>query len=94
VGTIDELTMRVAEGGLHIDLAADKIDVPAVVGSITGVTSVTAAPDGHWLVAANSDVRPEIASRIVGKGGSLRSLDAHRIGLGEAYTRFFEGRPS
>ena len=94
VGTIDELTTRVAEGGLHIDLVADQVDVPATIGSIVGVTSVTAQPDGHWTIAANSDVRPEIASRIVGKGGSLRSLDAHRIGLGEAYTRFFEERAS
>jgi ABC-2 type transport system ATP-binding protein len=94
VGTIDELTTRVAEGGLHIDLVADKIDVPGVLGSIDGVTSVTAEPDGHWIVAATSDVRPEIASRIVGRGGALRSLDAHRIGLGEAYTRFFTGGSS
>ena len=65
-----------------------------MLGSIDGVTSVTAEPDGHWIVAATSDVRPEIASRIVGRGGALRSLDAHRIGLGEAYTRFFTGGSS
>ena len=94
VGTIEELATRVADGGLHIDLSADKIDVPAVVSTIDGVTSVTAQPDGHWIVTATSDVRPAIASRIVNQGGSLRSLDAHRIGLGEAYTRFFEGGPS
>ena len=94
VGTINELTTQVAQSGLHIDLVADQIDVPAVVGGIGGVTSVTAAPDGHWTISASSDVRPEIASRIVSRGGSLRSLDAHRIGLGEAYTRFFEGRAS
>ncbi len=92
VGTIEELTTRVAEGGLQIDLVADEVDVPAIVGGIDGVTAVTSAPDGHWTIAASSDVRPEIASRIVGKGGALRSLDAHRIGLGEAYTRFFEER--
>ena len=94
VGTIDELTTRVAEGGLHIDIVADRVDVPTVLGSIDGVTAVTAQPDGHWIVSATSDVRPEIASRIVGRGGSLRSLDAHRIALGEAYTRFFEGGSS
>ena len=94
VGTIEELTTRVAEGGIHIDLVADAVDVAAIVGGIAGVTSVSAAPDGHWMIAAGSDVRPEIASRIIGKGGSLRSLDAHRIGLGEAYTRFFTETPT
>lgn len=90
VGTIDELTTRVADGGLHIDLVADAVDVPAVLGDIAGINAVTATGGGHWTVAASSDVRPEIARRIIGKGGALRSLDAHRIGLGEAYTRFFE----
>ena len=45
-----------------------------------------AFPEGQFLA--------EIDGRIVGNGGSLKSLDAHRIGLGEAYTRFFEGRAS
>jgi ABC-2 type transport system ATP-binding protein len=93
-GTIEELTTRVAQGGLLMDLAADNMDVPAIVGGIVGVPSVPAPPDGLCIVAGTSDVRPASATRIVGNGGSLRSLDAHHIGLGEAYTRFFEGGPS
>ena len=36
------------------------------------------------------DIRPDLARRIVAEGGALKSLDAHRLALGEAYTRYFE----
>ena len=32
----------------------------------------------------------QLARRIIAQGGALRSLDAQRLALGEAYTRYFE----
>ncbi|HWA43992.1 MAG TPA: ABC transporter ATP-binding protein [Hypericibacter adhaerens] len=89
-GRIDELAARVAGGAFTIDVAADAVALPDLARALEGVTSVEGTPEAGWTVSATSDVRPELARRIVAAGGALRRLEAHRIGLDEAYNRFFE----
>jgi len=90
VGTVDELSARVADSGLRIDLVADNIDIAKVTAGLAGVTVLETEGDGRWQLAAPTDIRPDLARRVVEQGGALRSLDAHRLALGEAYTRYFE----
>jgi ABC-2 type transport system ATP-binding protein len=90
VGTVAELSSRVADSGLRIDLAADGIDIAKVVAGLEGVRVLEAGGEGRWQLEAPADIRPDLARRIVEQGGALRSLDAHRLALGEAYTRYFE----
>jgi ABC-2 type transport system ATP-binding protein len=52
---------------------------------------VVAGRDGHWLVEAERDVRPELSRLIVEAGGALKNLDLRRARLDEAYRRYFEG---
>ncbi|HHY49816.1 MAG TPA: ABC transporter ATP-binding protein, partial [Alphaproteobacteria bacterium] len=89
VGTPDELSQRVAEASFRIEVEAEGID-PDKVRALPGVTAVEVLPSGSWQVAAQSDIRVDLAKTIVNGGGQLRRLDAHRMKLGEAYTKFFE----
>jgi len=91
IGTLDELAGRVAEGTFRIDVEADGVDLPKVAAQVPGVTAVTTGESGLWKVAASSDIRSELASKVVSEGGALRSLTASRMGLGEAYNRYFAG---
>jgi ABC-2 type transport system ATP-binding protein len=89
-GSIDELAARVAGGAFTIDVAADAVGLPELAKAVEGVTAVEGTPERGWTVSATTDVRPELARRIVAAGGALKRLEAHRIGLDEAYNRFFE----
>jgi len=89
IGTPDELAQRVDKASFRIELEADEVD-PEKVRQVPGVTAVEPGPTGGWQVAAQSDIRVELARTIVNSGGKLKRLDAHRMGLGEAYTKFFE----
>jgi len=89
IGTLEELARRVGDAAVQIDVAAEAVDLPPLAGAIEGVEAVSGG-DGRWQIAASRDVRPELARSVVEAGGRLRSLDAHRIGLGEAYARFFK----
>ena len=89
-GTVEELSSRVADSGFAIEVAADGIDIASLAADLPGVTVGERTPEGRWQLAAQSDIRPELARRVIAGGGQLRSLDAHRLALGEAYTRYFE----
>jgi ABC-2 type transport system ATP-binding protein len=89
-GTVDELSARVADKGFAIEIDADGVDLAKLLAGFPGVTLREKSPDGRWQLEAQSDIRPELARRIVAEGGALKSLDAHRLALGEAYTRYFE----
>ena len=93
-GTMEELSRKVADSGFDIELSADGVELAHVTQGLAGVTSAEALADGRWHIKAANDIRPELARRVVEQGGALRSLDAHRLALGEAYTRYFEEEAS
>ncbi len=88
IGTPDELAAKVGGNAVEIDLEAEAVDAKAVLSGLEGIETVSGT-DGRWRVIANRDVRPEIARRVVENGGRLIALDAHRMGLSEAYNRYF-----
>lgn len=88
IGTPDELAAKVGGNAVEIDLEAQAVDAKAVLSGLEGIETVSGT-DGRWRVIANRDVRPEIARRVVENGGRLIALDAHRMGLSEAYNRYF-----
>ncbi|MGE0237521.1 MAG: ABC transporter ATP-binding protein [Parvibaculaceae bacterium] len=90
-GTIEELAARIGGGAYVVDVEAEGIDLAKVAGLADGVKAITAGQDGHWLVEAERDVRPELARLVVETGGALRNLDLRRASLDEAYRRYFEG---
>ena len=62
----------------------------AALAGTDGVTGVTATRTGGWRVDTAADLRPEIARRVVGAGGQLRTMSIRRTTLDEVYVRFFE----
>lgn len=88
VGTLAELAAKVGGDALEIDLEAESFDAAARLSNLNGVDAVIGG-DRRWRISASRDLRPEIAARVVESGGRLIALDAHRIGLGEAYNRYF-----
>lgn len=89
VGTVEELAKRVGNGAVQIDIAATGVDLAGTGSEVDGIEKIESVADGRWKVVATRDIRPDLARHIVTNGGHLISLDAHRIGLGEAYNRFF-----
>ncbi|AUX78584.1 ABC transporter ATP-binding protein [Sinorhizobium fredii] len=89
LGTIEELADKIGGGAFIIDVEADGIDLSELGTSAEGVKSIVAGRQGHWLVEAERDVRPELARLIVDAGGSLKNLDLRRARLDQAYSRYF-----
>lgn len=90
VGTVEELADRIGGGAFVVDVEADGIDLAQAARSAEGVKSIAADRDGHWLVEAERDVRPELARLIIASGGSLKNLDLRRARLDQAYSRYFQ----
>ena len=90
VGTVEELADRIGGGAFVVDVEADGIDLAQAARSAEGVKSIAADRDGHWLVEAERDVRPELARLVVQGGGSLKNLDLRRARLDQAYSRYFK----
>jgi ABC-2 type transport system ATP-binding protein len=89
IGTIEELAASIGGGAFIIDVEASGIDLVQAGSATAGIKSVVRAHDGHWLIEAERDVRPELARLIVGAGGALRNLDLRRAQLDQAYNRYF-----
>lgn len=89
-GTIEELAKQIGGGAFVVDVEAEGVDLSAVAKSTDGVKSITPGRQGHWLVEAELDVRPELARAVVTAGGSLRNLDLRRARLDQAYNRYFK----
>jgi ABC-2 type transport system ATP-binding protein len=89
LGTIEELAARIGGGAYVVDVEAEGVDLARVAGSARGVKSIAAGQNGHWLVEAERDVRPELARIIVEAGGALKNLDLRRARLDDTYRRYF-----
>jgi ABC-2 type transport system ATP-binding protein len=89
-GTIEELAARIGGGAYIVDVEAERIDLAQAAAAAPGVRSITMGQDGHWLVEAERDVRPELARLIVEAGGALKNLDLRRARLDDAYRRYFQ----
>lgn len=89
IGTIEELAAKLGGGAYVVDVEADGIDLIHAAGQAPGVKSITAGQNGHWLVEAERDVRPELARLVVAAGGDLKNLDLRRARLDDAYRRYF-----
>ena len=89
-GRVDDLARDVLGGAYNVEIDADGVDVPKVLGGLNGVAAVSRMPNGWTRVDADSDIRAQVARRIVEKGGSLREMTLKRASLDDVYSRFFE----
>lgn len=89
-GSVADLTSDVLGGTHVVEVEADGVDLAAALAGAEGVTGVAATRAGGWRVDTASDLRPEIARRVVEAGGQLRTMSIRRTTLDEVYVRFFE----
>jgi ABC-2 type transport system ATP-binding protein len=89
-GSVADLTSDVLGGTHVVEVEADGVDLAVALAGTDGVTGVAATRTGGWRVDTASDLRPEIARRVVEAGGQLRTMSIRRTTLDEVYVRFFE----
>jgi ABC-2 type transport system ATP-binding protein len=89
-GSVAELARNVLGGGYAIEIAAAGIDLRKTLGGIAGLTGIVATGAESCRAAAESDLRPEIAARIVGAGGRLFRLSIMEPSLDDIYARHFQ----
>jgi ABC-2 type transport system ATP-binding protein len=90
-GSVEELARRVLGGGYAIEIAAGGIDFHKALAGIAGIKAIVPTGDESCRAMAESDLRPEIAARIVGAGGRLLRLSIMEPSLDDIYTRHFQG---
>ncbi|RMD76045.1 MAG: ABC transporter ATP-binding protein [Chloroflexi bacterium] len=90
-GTVSELAQRVLGGAYRIHVEAEGGDaVAAALRSLPDVLNVSANGTHFYHVEARTDVRAEIARKVIEAGGRLLSLSVDTPGLDEVYTRYFQ----
>ncbi len=90
VGKVSDLTANVLGGTHVVEVEAEGVDLAAALTKAPHITGVEKRGDTSWRVDADSDVRPEIARRVVEAGGQLRNMSLRHTTLDEVYVRFFE----
>jgi ABC-2 type transport system ATP-binding protein len=93
-GTVPELARQVLGGGYAIEVVAGGIDLRKALAGISGITSVTPTAADTYRAMAQSDLRSEIAARIVQSGGRLSSLSVVEPSLDDIYARHFQNTPA
>jgi ABC-2 type transport system ATP-binding protein len=88
-GRVDQLTADVLGGRYVIEAEAEGADLASLLGDLPDAATVLERP-GRWRVEAKGDLRPEIARRVIGAGGTLQSIGLRQASLDEVYARYFE----
>ncbi|WP_348627743.1 ABC transporter ATP-binding protein, partial [Mesorhizobium sp. M2C.T.Ca.TU.002.02.1.1] len=91
VGRVEDLTANVLGGTYRLEVEAEKADLEKLLAGVPHVSGLMPLQGGRWRVDADSDVRADVARRIVGAGGALHSITMRQTTLDEVYVRFFEG---
>jgi ABC-2 type transport system ATP-binding protein len=93
-GTVAELASQVMGGGFLIELAASNVDPEAVLRGMAGIRGVTALGKQTYRIAADADLRPAIAQRVIAAGGALFRLSVVEASLDDIYARYFKANPA
>lgn len=89
VGKVDDLAQTVLGGAYAVDVEAESVDVAKALKGLEGLVSVTALSPQRARVDARADIRPQIAERILAKGGKLREMALRKASLDDVYARYF-----
>jgi ABC-2 type transport system ATP-binding protein len=88
-GRVDDIARQVLGSAFIVDVEAEGVDLAAALADLTGVAAVTATASARARVDAASDIRPDIARRVLERGGRLREMALKRASLDDVYARFF-----
>ncbi|WP_322815927.1 ABC transporter ATP-binding protein [Chloroflexus sp.] len=90
-GTVSELAQRVLGGAyrIHLEVEGGEAVAPAL-RELPDVLNVAQDGTRFYNVEARTDVRAEIARKVVESGGRLLGLSIDTPGLDEVYARYFQ----
>ena len=88
-GKVEDLARQVLGGAFTVEAEAEDVDFAKALNRLPGTVAVTVTGPNHVRVDAESDIRPEIARRILEQGGKLREMALKRASLDDVYTRYF-----
>lgn len=90
-GTVSELAQRVLGGAyrIHVEVEGGEAVAPAL-RELPDVLNVAQDGTRFYNVEARTDVRAEIARKVVEAGGRLLGLSIDTPGLDEVYARYFQ----
>jgi ABC-2 type transport system ATP-binding protein len=89
-GSVTDLGHQVLGGGHRILVEARGTGIERTLAAIPGIIRVRRETDDRYVLDAESDVRPLVATTIAGAGGALFSLGIRQASLESVYTRYFE----
>jgi ABC-2 type transport system ATP-binding protein len=89
-GTVTELGRQVLGGGHRILVEARGGTIEQALAAIPGIIRVRREGDHSYVLEADSDIRPVVASTVSAAGGELLSLGIRQASLESVYTRYFE----
>jgi ABC-2 type transport system ATP-binding protein len=89
IGRVDEIARTVLGSAFVVDVEAEGLALRQVLEGLPGISTLTETSPTHVRIDALSDIRPEIAARILEKGGKLREMALKRASLDDVYARFF-----
>jgi ABC-2 type transport system ATP-binding protein len=89
-GTVTDLGRQVLGGGHRILVEARGGNVERALAAIPGIIRVRRDGDERYVLEAESDIRPLVASTLSGAGCALLSLGIRQASLETVYTRYFK----
>ena len=90
-GRVDEIARKVLGSAYVVDVEAEGVALKPALEGVPGISTLTEIGPTHVRIDAVSDIRPEIAARVLEKGGRLREMALRRASLDDVYTTFFAG---
>ena len=88
-GTVPELAREVLGGGYSIVVEATGTDVAAALAGLTGVVKTVSGGGNLWHIAAETDLRASVATRLIARGGGILRLSLTEPSLDDIYARYF-----
>lgn len=88
-GRVDEIARKVLGSAFVVDVEAEGVALKAALEGVPGISTLTETSPTHVRIDAVSDIRPEIAARVLEKGGRLREMALRRASLDDVYATFF-----
>jgi ABC-2 type transport system ATP-binding protein len=89
-GTVKELAEQVLGGAYRIRLRAEGEDLSEELSGLAEVVAVKQESPGEYLIEARSDLRSQLAQKVLAAGGRLLSLSLEEPSLDEVYAHYFE----
>ncbi len=89
-GSVPELAREMLGGGYSIVVEADGGDVSGALRGLDGIREIADEGRGRYRIAAEADLRAEVARQLIASGVRLQRLNVMEPSLDDIYARYFD----